>query len=183
MNTIRRRTSDDAHIIDGTACAADCSRLVKRPVAVLAEPSIDCRSVAQAHTGWMSACAVGDLLSALNVHDAVMHLVEGNCDLLIAYHHPSQPIQLDAARYEVVDLGQEVLAPYVKADESGQPLFTLPGSARASDALLTYTKYYPQGYEGYQIRDTKAAFENWGVMMATPAQTQLEACSTSPLPL
>jgi predicted AlkP superfamily pyrophosphatase or phosphodiesterase len=35
-------------------------------------------------------------------------------------------------------------------------------------------KYYPQGYQGYQIRDTKAAFENWGVMMATPAETQLE---------
>src|SRR5690606_37562622 len=28
-------------------------------------------------------------LIALNVHDAVMRLVEGTCDLLIAYHHPS----------------------------------------------------------------------------------------------
>src|SRR5574343_1222995 len=38
-------------------------------------------------------------LIALNVHDAAMRLVEGGCDLLIAYHHPSQPLQLDAARY------------------------------------------------------------------------------------
>jgi DNA-binding transcriptional LysR family regulator len=30
-------------------------------------------------------------LIALNVHDAVLRLVEGSCDLLIAYHHPSQP--------------------------------------------------------------------------------------------
>jgi DNA-binding transcriptional LysR family regulator len=37
-------------------------------------------------------------LIALNVHDAVMRLVEGSCDLLIAYHHASQPFQLDSDR-------------------------------------------------------------------------------------
>jgi DNA-binding transcriptional LysR family regulator len=37
-------------------------------------------------------------LIALNVHDAVMRLVEGSCDLLIAYHHAGQPIQLDTDR-------------------------------------------------------------------------------------
>ncbi|RYF68747.1 MAG: LysR family transcriptional regulator [Comamonadaceae bacterium] len=31
-------------------------------------------------------------LIALNVHDAVLRLVEGSCDLLIAYQHPSQPL-------------------------------------------------------------------------------------------
>ena len=39
--------------------------------------------------------AVKSRLIALNVHDAVMQLTEGSCDLLIAYHHPSQPLQLD----------------------------------------------------------------------------------------
>jgi predicted AlkP superfamily pyrophosphatase or phosphodiesterase len=52
--------------------------------------------------------------------------------------------------------------------------YSLPGVAKASEPLLHFMKYYPQGYQGYQIRDTKAAFENWGVMMATPAETQLE---------
>jgi Type I phosphodiesterase / nucleotide pyrophosphatase len=52
--------------------------------------------------------------------------------------------------------------------------YALPRVAAASDVLLSYTKNYPQGFEGYAIRDTKAAFENWGVMMATPAETQLE---------
>ena len=37
-------------------------------------------------------------LIALNVHDAVMRLVEGSCDLLIAYHHQSQPFQFDSER-------------------------------------------------------------------------------------
>ena len=35
-------------------------------------------------------------LIALNVHDAVMRLVEGGCDIFIGYHHASQPFQLDA---------------------------------------------------------------------------------------
>jgi LysR family transcriptional regulator, hypochlorite-specific transcription factor HypT len=30
-------------------------------------------------------------LIALNVHDAVLRLTEGHCDLLLAYDHPSQP--------------------------------------------------------------------------------------------
>ncbi len=68
-------------------------------------------------------------LIALNVHDAVMRLVEGGCDLLIAYHHSSQPFQLDSSRYEMVRLGEELLAPYAKPDAKGQPMFMLPGTA------------------------------------------------------
>jgi len=71
-------------------------------------------------------------LIALNVHDAVMRLVEGGCDLLIAYHHSSQPFQLDANRYEMVSLGQEVLSPYSKPDADGEP--RVPVSAVESDA-------------------------------------------------
>ena len=66
-------------------------------------------------------------LSALNVHDAVLRLTEGSCDLLIAYHHPSQPLQLAPERYEMLSLGSETLAPYAKAGPDGQPLFSLPG--------------------------------------------------------
>ena len=65
-------------------------------------------------------------LIALNVHDAVLRLTEGSCDLLIAYHHPSQPLQLPPERYEMLSLGQETLAPYAKADSRGAPLFRLP---------------------------------------------------------
>ena len=66
-------------------------------------------------------------LIALNVHDAVLRLVEGSCDLLIAYQHPSQPLQLDAGRYETVRLGSEVVAPWVRPDAGGAPRFRLPG--------------------------------------------------------
>lgn len=84
-------------------------------------------------------------LIALNVHDAVMRLVEGGCDLLIAYHHASQPFQLDATRYEFVSLGQEVLSPYSKADADGQPLHRLPGR---TGQLLPYLGYAPGAYLG-----------------------------------
>ncbi|WP_174764494.1 LysR family transcriptional regulator [Alicycliphilus denitrificans] len=99
---------------------------------------------------WVSAVRAdfGPLKSrliALNVHDAVLRLVEGGCDLLISYHHPSQPLQLDAERYEMVTLGQEVLAPYAKAGPDGQPLFSLPG--RAGEPL-SYLAYAPGAYLG-----------------------------------
>lgn len=88
-------------------------------------------------------------LIALNVHDAVMRLVEGSCDLLIAYHHSSQPFQLAANRYEMVSLGREVMAPYVKADADGAPLYELPGRP---GQLLPYLGYAPGAYMG-QIVD------------------------------
>jgi DNA-binding transcriptional LysR family regulator len=87
-------------------------------------------------------------LIALNVHDAVMRLVEGSCDLLIAYHHPSQPFQFDSARYEMVSLGQEVVAPYAKADANGQPQFQLPGR---QDTPLPYLGYAPGAYLGLVV--------------------------------
>ncbi len=99
---------------------------------------------------WVSAVRAdfGPLKSrliALNVHDAVMRLVEGGCDLLISYHHPSQPLQLDPERYDMVTLGQEVLAPYSKSGPDGQPLFCLPG--RVGEPL-PYLAYAPGAYLG-----------------------------------
>lgn len=84
-------------------------------------------------------------LIALNVHDAVMRMMEGGCDLLIAYDHPSQPLQLDSERYECVSLGQEVLAPYAKADEGGEPLWRLSAKAKQP---LPYLGYASGAYLG-----------------------------------
>jgi LysR family transcriptional regulator, hypochlorite-specific transcription factor HypT len=77
-------------------------------------------------------------LIALNVHDAVMQLTEGSCDLLIAYHHPSQPLQLNPDRYELLSLGNETLAPYSKADTNGLPLFRLPSPHGMRVPFLSY---------------------------------------------
>jgi DNA-binding transcriptional LysR family regulator len=84
-------------------------------------------------------------LIALNVHDAAMRLVEGGCDLLISYHHESQPLQLDPGRYQMVTLGHEVISPYCKPDAAGEPLFRLPGKA---DQPIPYLGYGPGAYLG-----------------------------------
>ena len=77
-------------------------------------------------------------LIALNVHDAVMQLTEGSCDLLIAYHHASQPLQLNPDRYEMMSLGQETLMAFAKADEAGEPMFRLPAAKGATVPFLSY---------------------------------------------
>lgn len=87
--------------------------------------------------------ALKSRVTALNVHDAVMHLTEGGCDLLIAYHHDSQPLQLSAERYEMLTLGQETLAPFSRPGPDGRPLFALPGTP---DAPVPFLGYGPGAY-------------------------------------
>lgn len=89
-------------------------------------------------------------LIALNVHDAVLRLTEGGCDLLIAYHHASQPLQLSPDRYEMLSLGHETLAAYAKADASGQPLFRLVGSA-VGGTPVPLLAYAAGAYMGHMV--------------------------------
>ena len=97
-------------------------------------------------------------LIALNVHDAVLRLVEGSCDLLIAYHHPSQPLQLDTNRYEMVRLGSEVVAPWVKPDSEGAPRYRLPGRPGRPLPYLGYAPgAYLSGVVDQLIKDSKVA--------------------------
>lgn len=87
-------------------------------------------------------------LVALNVHDAMMALVEGNCDLLMCYHHPEQPIQLDAKDYAMIPLGTEGFSPYARAQRDGKPGFTLPGTATAP---IPYLAYSPNAFLGQMV--------------------------------
>jgi DNA-binding transcriptional LysR family regulator len=78
-------------------------------------------------------------LIALNVHDAALTLVEGGCDLLLCYHHPRQPVQLDAGRYDMLVLGSEALRAYARCDKSGVPDYALPGLEEQPLPFLSYT--------------------------------------------
>ena len=82
--------------------------------------------------------ALKSRLTALNVHDAVMRLTEGGCDLLIAYHHALQPLPLATERYEMLSLGSETLAPYARPDAKGRPQFRLNGDSNKRVPLLSY---------------------------------------------
>ncbi|MGI4936022.1 MAG: LysR family transcriptional regulator, partial [Janthinobacterium lividum] len=78
-------------------------------------------------------------LLALNVHDAVMSMVDGGCDLLLCYHHPRQPVQLDSSRYDMLLLGREALRAYARCGRDGVPAFVLPGTSQAPLPFLSYT--------------------------------------------
>ena len=102
---------------------------------------------------WVSALrqsfgAMKSRLIALNVHDAVMRLVEGSCDVLITYHHPALPNPLEPERYDMVQLGVETLAPYVKSDAYGAPLFQLPGKP---DHPVPFLDYAAGAYLGQMV--------------------------------
>ena len=94
---------------------------------------------------WVSGLRAGfgpikSRLIALNVHDAMLRLVEGSCDLLIAYHHDALPLPLEAERYEMVSLGRETVAPYCRPDGQGRPMFSLPGRANHPLPYLGYAE-------------------------------------------
>ncbi|WP_240162460.1 LysR family transcriptional regulator [Glaciimonas sp. PAMC28666] len=78
-------------------------------------------------------------LIALNVHDAVMTMVDGGCDLLLCYHHPRQPVQLDSGRYDMLTLGSEVLRAYAHCNKAGEPDHLFPGTSAAPLPFLSYT--------------------------------------------
>jgi len=85
--------------------------------------------------------AIATTVMAGNVHDAVMALVERNCDLLICYDHRQQGIALDPERYAALPLGKEPLRPYVKPLPNGLPKYVLPGTPNDPLPFLSYSPY------------------------------------------
>ncbi len=75
---------------------------------------------------------------ALNAHDATMSLVEGNCDVLIAFFHSAYPFQLDRINYETVVLGEEIVSPWSKPGPDGKAMYELPGRAGQPLPYLGY---------------------------------------------
>ena len=86
-------------------------------------------------------------LTALNVHDAVLRLTDGGCDLLIAYHHASLPLQLSPERYELLSLGQETLAAYSQPDAQGGPRHVLAADGPPVPLLA----YASGAYMGHMV--------------------------------
>lgn len=88
-----------------------------------------------------------------NVHDSVLSLVEGNCDLLLCYHHAALPIELDSQKFEFRFLGEETVLPVSVPGRSGSPAFSLPGSQSSPIPYLAYT---PTSYFGRVVEHVQA---------------------------
>ncbi|RQR63968.1 LysR family transcriptional regulator [Burkholderia sp. Bp9002] len=78
-------------------------------------------------------------VNAVNVPEGVQQLVEGECDLLLGYHHPQLPIVLDPNHFPFVGLGVERILPVSIPDANGKPLFRLPGMPAEPLPLLAYS--------------------------------------------
>jgi DNA-binding transcriptional LysR family regulator len=79
-------------------------------------------------------------LIALNVHDAAMRLVEGSCDVLIAYHHPRSRCSWMPTATRWSRSAPRRSRPYCKPDAAGRtpvPPARPPGAAAALPRVRT----------------------------------------------
>ena len=76
---------------------------------------------------------------AANIHDAVIALEEGSCDLMLVYHHPLAPILLDSEKFGSLTLGHDAFIPVCAPDSSGTALYPLPGTSSTTVPHLAYT--------------------------------------------
>jgi DNA-binding transcriptional LysR family regulator len=79
-------------------------------------------------------------ITPTNVHDSVLMLVNGNCDLMFAYQHPDLALHLDASRYQSLTVGRDVLLPVCKPKAPGSPRYKLPGTARQPVPHISYAE-------------------------------------------
>ncbi|WP_118179846.1 LysR substrate-binding domain-containing protein [Paraburkholderia phosphatilytica] len=94
--------------------------------------------------GWLKALSAhfGEVRTRVmptNVHDSILMLVNGNCELMFAYHHPELPLHLDPARYEHVTVGIDTLMPASRPNQRSAPAFRLPGTKKQPLPLISYT--------------------------------------------
>jgi len=75
-----------------------------------------------------------------NVHDSILMLVNGNCELMFAYHHPQLPLHLDPSRYQPLTVGVDTLVPVCIPNQRSGPAFRLPGTPARPLPLISYTE-------------------------------------------
>ena len=96
-----------------------------------------------------------------NVHDSILMLANGNCELMFAYHHPELPLHLDPTKYEHLTVGIDVLMPVCKPNERGNPQFRLStGLSSTGSRALPLLAYAETSYFGrclaFLLRRAKA---------------------------
>jgi DNA-binding transcriptional LysR family regulator len=95
--------------------------------------------------GWLASLSpefrdVRTRVVPTNVHDSILMLANGNCDLMLAYHHPQLPLHLDPAKYEHLAVGVDTLVPVSRSRDGRTPAFRLPGSAARPLPLVSYAE-------------------------------------------
>jgi DNA-binding transcriptional LysR family regulator len=99
-------------------------------------------------------------ITPTNVHDSVLMLVNGNCELMFAYQHPDFAVHLESSRYESLTVGRDVLMPVCRPKSPGVPGYKLPGTARQPLPHIAYgeTTYFGRCVAGLLGRSGTALY-------------------------
>jgi DNA-binding transcriptional LysR family regulator len=94
---------------------------------------------------------------AADLHDCGQALMEGACDLVLAYNANSVPSVFGMARFEAATIGSDVVLPVAAPNERNQPRFALSPGRDDPFPLLAYAA------NSYLGRLVGAAIETWGM--------------------
>lgn len=112
--------------------------------------------------GWLNALRKLDGLGEINIkmvaadlHDCGQALMEGACDLVLAYNANSVPSVFGMARFETVTIGADAIVPVAVADKRGRPRHSVGGPGDEPFPLLAYAA------NSYLGRLVGSALETW----------------------
>lgn len=116
--------------------------------------------LAQWWSQWTTGLDITATVSTGNVLDTLQSLSEGVVDMVICYHHASNPVAPDLSRHDKLVLGTEPVRPYARRQPNDdQPLHQLPGDASYPVPLLMYSPSV------YFARVVETAIENAGTTL------------------
>jgi LysR family transcriptional regulator, hypochlorite-specific transcription factor HypT len=78
-------------------------------------------------------------IAPTNVHDSILMLLNGSCELMLAYEHPELPLHLDPTRFPSLTVGKDAFMPVSSPNARGGPLYKLPGTAAQPVPLIAYS--------------------------------------------
>lgn len=111
---------------------------------------------------WLDALrqlgGVGEInvkMIAADLHDCGQALMEGACDLVLAYNAKSVPSVFGMARFETLTIGADVIIPVSAPGQRGRPRHAISSAGNEPFPLLAYAS------NSYLGRLVGSALENW----------------------
>ncbi|MCO8611160.1 LysR substrate-binding domain-containing protein [Burkholderia multivorans] len=74
-----------------------------------------------------------------NVHDSILMLLNGSCELMLVYEHPELPLHLDPTRFQSLTVGRDTFMPVSAPDAHGGARYRLPGTVANPVPLMAYS--------------------------------------------
>ncbi len=111
---------------------------------------------------WIAAIRNADGAGEINVkmiaadlHDCGQALMEGACDLVLAYNTSALPSLFDMARFEAAAIGSDLVIPASATSDAGSALFAIDAASNEPFPFLAYSA------NSYLGRLVGSALENW----------------------